>query len=137
VLLFSAFICETLSCTVFWFRGPILDRPCAALLKIWKDTGLLQNRWSMVSGNSVNADLSRCQWSDPQSERFTDAGYGRCRRKHAFNFWSDGFGYKQWKSTIYSLHTYDLYILGLNLERLAFYREMALSDDYYGWIGSA
>lgn len=116
-------------------HGPILDQPCAALLKDLKRRGLLDQTlvvWVTEFGRMPT---------------FQKGATGRDHNPHGFTAWlsgagvkrafsygaTDDFGYKAVENitTIYDLHATILHILGLDHERLSYYHngiERRLTD---------
>jgi Protein of unknown function (DUF1501) len=108
-------------------HAPILDQPCAALLKDLKSRGLMDNTlvvWVTEFGRMPT---------------FQKGANGRDHNPHGFTVWmtgagvkrgfsfgaTDEFGYKAVDNvtTIYDLHATILHLLGLNHERLTFYHD--------------
>jgi len=116
-------------------HAPILDQPCAALLKDMKARGLLEETlvaWVTEFGRMPT---------------FQKGASGRDHNPHGFTVWltgagvkrgfsyggTDEFGYKAVENvcTIYDLHATLLHLLGLDHERLTFYHngtERRLTD---------
>jgi len=116
-------------------HAPILDQPCAALLKDLKTRGLLRETlvvWVTEFGRMPT---------------FQKGANGRDHNPHGFTVWlagagvkkafsygaTDEFGYKSVQdiATIYDLHATILHLLGLDHERLSFYHngtERRLTD---------
>jgi len=116
-------------------HAPILDQPCAALLKDMKARGLLQHTavvWVTEFGRMPT---------------FQKGANGRDHNPHGFTVWltgagvkqgfsygaTDDFGYKaaQNITTIYDLHATLLHLLGIDHERLSYYHngiERRLTD---------
>jgi hypothetical protein len=116
-------------------HAPILDQPCAALLKDMKARGLMDNTlvvWVTEFGRMPT---------------FQKGANGRDHNPHGFTVWmtgagvkrgfsygaTDDFGYKasQNITTIYDLHATILHLLGINHERLSYYHngiERRLTD---------
>lgn len=116
-------------------HGPILDRPCAALLKDLKQRGLLDQTlvvWVTEFGRMPTYQKG-ASGRDHNPQGFT-AWLSGAGVKHAFSYGAtDDFGYKavQNVATIYDLHATILHILGLNHERLSYYHngiERRLTD---------
>ena len=121
--------------TQYDIHGPILDQPCAALLKDLKQRGLLKDTlvaWVTEFGRMPT---------------FQKGANGRDHNPRGFTVWlagagvktpftygaTDDFGYQATDkvSTIYDLHATILHLLGLNHERLSFYHngiERRLTD---------
>ena len=116
-------------------HAPILDQPCAALIKDLKARGLLDH--TIVA---FVTEFGRM----PTFQKGTS---GRDHNPHGFTVWltgagvrrgfsfgaTDEFGYKAVENvcTIYDLHATLLHLLGLNHERLSFYHngiERRLTD---------
>jgi Protein of unknown function (DUF1501) len=118
-------------------HGPILDQPCAALLKDLQQRGLLKDTlvaWVTEFGRMPTFQLNGASGRDHNPKGFTIwlAGAGV---KRAFSHGAtDEFGYAALKgkeTTIYDLHATILHLLGLNHERLSFYHngiERRLTD---------
>ena len=116
-------------------HAPILDQPCAALLKDLKARGLLDQTlvvWVTEFGRMPT---------------FQKGANGRDHNPHGFTVWlagagvkkgfsygaTDDFGYKAVKdvATIYDLHATILHLLGIDHERLSYYHngiERRLTD---------
>jgi uncharacterized protein (DUF1501 family) len=116
-------------------HAPILDQPCAALLKDMKSRSLLRETlvvWVTEFGRMPT---------------FQKGANGRDHNPHGFTVWltgagvkkafsygaTDEFGYQavQNVATIYDLHATILHLLGLDHERLSFYHngtERRLTD---------
>ena len=116
-------------------HAPILDQPCAALLKDLKALGLLDDTlvvWVTEFGRMPT---------------FQKGANGRDHNPHGFTVWlagagvkkgfsygaTDDFGYKAVKdvATIYDLHATMLHLLGIDHERLSYYHngiERRLTD---------
>ncbi|MEY2408051.1 MAG: hypothetical protein QOF48_721 [Verrucomicrobiota bacterium] len=116
-------------------HAPILDQPCAALLKDLKARGLLDQTlvvWVTEFG---------------RMPMFQKGANGRDHNPHGFTIWmagagvkrgyshgaTDDFGYKavEGVATIYDLHATILHLLGLDHERLSYYHngiERRLTD---------
>jgi hypothetical protein len=116
-------------------HAPILDQPCAALLKDMKARGLMDHTlvvWVTEFGRMPT---------------FQKGANGRDHNPHGFTVWmtgagvkkgfsygaTDEFGYKavQNVTTIYDLHATILHLLGIDHERLSFYHngiERRLTD---------
>jgi hypothetical protein len=116
-------------------HGPVLDQPCAALLRDLKRTGLLKDTlvvWVTEFGRMPT---------------FQKGASGRDHNPAGFTVWlagagvkagfshgaTDEFGYKavEQVATIYDLHATILHLLGLDHERLSFYHngiERRLTD---------
>jgi len=106
-------------------HGPILDQPCAALLRDLKSRGLLGDTlvaWVTEFGRMPTFQKG-ANGRDHNPKGFTVwlAGAGV---KRAFSYGAtDEFGYKAAEKvcTIYDLHATVLHLLGLDHERLTFY----------------
>jgi hypothetical protein len=116
-------------------HAPILDQPCAALLKDMKARGLMDSTlvvWVTEFGRMPT---------------FQKGANGRDHNPHGFTVWltgagvkrgfshgaTDDFGYKAERNvtTIYDLHATILHLLGLDHERLSYYHnglERRLTD---------
>jgi uncharacterized protein (DUF1501 family) len=116
-------------------HAPILDQPCAALIKDMKARGLLNDTlvvWVTEFGRMPT---------------FQKGANGRDHNPHGFTVWltgagvkhgfsygaTDEFGHKavENEATIYDLHATILHLLGLDHERLSFYHngiERRLTD---------
>ena len=116
-------------------HAPILDQPCAALIKDMKGRGLLDRTlvvWVTEFGRMPT---------------FQKGANGRDHNPHGFTVWltgagvkkgfsygaTDEFGYKavQKVATIYDLHATILHLLGIDHERLSYYHngiERRLTD---------
>jgi hypothetical protein len=116
-------------------HGPILDQPCAALVRDLKQRGMLDDTlvvWVTEFGRMPT---------------FQRGASGRDHNPHGFTVWlsgagvkrgfsygaTDDFGYRavEQVATIYDLHATILYLLGLDHERLSFYHngiERRLTD---------
>jgi uncharacterized protein DUF1501 len=116
-------------------HGPILDQPCAALLRDLKQRGLLSDTlvvWVTEFGRMPTFQRG-ASGRDHNPHGFTVwlAGAGV---KHGFSFGAtDEFGYRAAENvtTIYDLHATILHLLGLDHERLSFYHngiERRLTD---------
>jgi len=121
--------------TQYDIHGPILDQPCAALLRDLKQRGLLDDTlvaWVTEFGRMPT---------------FQRGATGRDHNPHGFTVWlagagvkhglsygaTDDFGYQAVSrvTTIYDLHATILHLLGLDHERLSFYHngiERRLTD---------
>jgi hypothetical protein len=116
-------------------HGPILDQPCAALVRDLKQRGMLDDTlvaWVTEFGRMPT---------------FQRGASGRDHNPHGFTVWltgagvksgfsygvTDDFGYRAVRdvATIYDLHATILHLLGLDHERLSFYHngiERRLTD---------
>jgi hypothetical protein len=121
--------------TQYDVHGPILDQPCAALLRDLKRSGLLKDTlvvWVTEFGRMPTFQKG-ASGRDHNPSGFTVwmAGAGV---KAGFSYGStDEFGHKAVDkiSTIYDLHATMLHLLGLDHERLSFYHngiERRLTD---------
>ena len=118
-------------------HAPILDQPCAALLKDLKQSGLLKDTlvvWVTEFGRMPTFQGNKgTSGRDHNPKGFTVwlAGAGV---KRAFSYGStDEFGYaaQENPATIYDLHATILHLLGLDHERLSYYHngiERRLTD---------
>ncbi|QVL30364.1 DUF1501 domain-containing protein [Telmatocola sphagniphila] len=117
-------------------HGPILDQPCAALIKDLKQRGMLKDTlvvWVTEFGRMPTFQKAGATGRDHNPKGFTVwmAGAGV---KKGFSYGAtDEFGYAavEKKSSIYDLHATILHLLGLNHERLSFYHngiERRLTD---------
>jgi hypothetical protein len=116
-------------------HAPILDQPCAALLRDLKSRGLLE----------LTVVLFVTEFG--RMPTFQQGASGRDHNPHGFTVWltgagikrgtsygaTDEFGYKAVENitTIYELHATLLHLLGLDHERLSFYHngiERRLTD---------
>lgn len=116
-------------------HAPILDQPCAALIRDLKSRGLLEQTVVVFV-----TEFGRMP-------TFQKGASGRDHNPHGFTVWltgagvkrgfsygaTDEFGYKAVEnvSTIYDLHATLLHLLGLDHERLSFYHngiERRLTD---------
>jgi hypothetical protein len=121
--------------TQYEVHGPILDRPCAALLRDLKRTGLLQDTlvaWVTEFGRMPTFQKG-ASGRDHNPAGFTVwlAGAG-VKAGHSHGA-TDEFGHKavEKAATIYDLHATILHLLGLDHERLSFYHngiERRLTD---------
>jgi uncharacterized protein (DUF1501 family) len=116
-------------------HGPILDQPCAALIRDLKQRGLLDDTlvvWVTEFGRMPTFQRG-AQGRDHNPHGFTVwlAGAGV---KKGFSFGAtDEFGYHASENicTIYDLHATMLHLLGLDHERLSYYHngiERRLTD---------
>ncbi len=106
-------------------QAPLLDQPCAALLRDLKQRGLLEDTlviWSSEFGRT------------PFSQRI---GRGLDHHQHAFTCWLSGAGVKPGirhgetdevgyraatdPVSVYDFHATILHLLGIDHERLSFY----------------
>jgi hypothetical protein len=116
-------------------HGPILDQPCAALLRDLKHCGLLDDTlvvWVTEFGRMPTFQKG-ASGRDHNPKGFTVwlAGAG-VRRAFSFGA-TDEFGYQAVENvrTIYDLHATILHLIGLDHERLSFYHngiERRLTD---------
>lgn len=116
-------------------HGPILDGPCAALLKDLKARGLLSDTlvvWVTEFGRMPTFQQNGASGRDHNPKGFTVwlAGAG-VKRATSYGA-TDEFGYAAIEPrTIYDLHATILHLLGLNHERLSYYHngiERRLTD---------
>ena len=123
-------------------HGPVLDQPCAALLKDLKRRGLLKETlvvWCTEFGRMPTFQKG-ASGRDHNPEGFTGwlAGAGV---KAPFTYGAtDEFGYKAVENvaTVYDFHATILHLLGLNHERLSYYHngfERRLTDVHGHVIG--
>ncbi len=126
-------------------HGPILDQPCAALLKDLKQRGLLDDTlvaWVTEFGRMPTFQQKGGSGRDHNPKGFTVwlAGAGVPR---AFSHGAtDEFGYQavEGRTTIYDLHATILHLLGLDHKRLTFYHngtERRLTDVHGSVIDEA
>ncbi len=106
-------------------HGPILDRPCAALLKDLKGRGLLAETlvvWVTEFGRMPTFQKG-ASGRDHNPRGFTVWLAGAGVKKAFSHGATDEFGYRAVKDvcTIYDLHATILHLLGLDHERLTFY----------------
>ena len=116
-------------------HGPILDQPCAALLKDLKGRGLLSNTlvvWVTEFGRMPTFQKS-ASGRDHNPKGFTAwmAGAG-VKRGYSYGS-TDEFGYQSVDkpTTIYDLHATIMHLAGLDHERLTYYHngiERRLTD---------
>jgi hypothetical protein len=116
-------------------HGPVLDQPCAALLRDLKARGLLDDTlvaWVTEFGRMPTFQKG-ANGRDHNPKGFTVwlAGAG-VKRAHSHGA-TDEFGYRAVEkvTTIYDLHATVLHLLGLDHERLTFYHngiERRLTD---------
>jgi hypothetical protein len=115
--------------TQYDIHAPILDQPCAMLIKDLKQRGLLDS--TLVAFVTEFGRMPTFQKDasgrDHNPKGFTVwlAGAGV---KHGFSFGAtDEFGYKAVEevTTIYDLHATILHLLGIDHERLTFYHNGA------------
>jgi hypothetical protein len=116
-------------------HGPVLDQPCAALLRDLKQRGLLGDTlvvWVTEFGRMPTFQKgARGRDHNPKGFTVWLAGAGV---KRAFSHGAtDPFGYRAVEkvATIYDLHATILHLLGLGHERLSFYHngtERRLTD---------
>ncbi len=106
-------------------HGPILDQPCAALLRDLKARGLLQDTlvaWVTEFGRMPTFQKgARGRDHNPKGFTVWLAGAGV---KRAFSYGAtDDFGYQAVEkvATIYDLHATILHLLGLDHKRLTYY----------------
>lgn len=123
-------------------HGPVLDQPCAALLKDLKQRGLLQDTlvvWMTEFGRMPTFQKG-ASGRDHNPEGFTAWLMG-AGVKAPFSYGAtDEFGYRAVEnvSTVYDFHATILHLLGLNHERLTFYHngfERRLTDVHGHVIG--
>ncbi|MEM7478309.1 MAG: DUF1501 domain-containing protein [Planctomycetota bacterium] len=116
-------------------HGPVLDRPCAALLKDLKRRGLLEKTlvlWVTEFGRMPTFQKG-ASGRDHNPDGFTAWMMG-AGVKAPFSYGAtDEFGYKAVEnvSTVYDLHATILHLLGLDHKRLSYYHngfERKLTD---------
>lgn len=116
-------------------HGPVLDQPCAALLRDMKRRGLLKDTlvvWMTEFGRMPTFQKG-ASGRDHNPEGFTAWMMG-AGVKAPFTYGAtDEFGYKAVEnvSTVYDFHATILHLLGLNHERLTYYHngfERRLTD---------
>jgi uncharacterized protein (DUF1501 family) len=121
--------------TQYDVHGPILDQPCAALIKDLKSRGLLEDTlvlWTTEFGRMPTFQKG-ASGRDHNPKGFTVWMTG-AGVKRAFSCGAtDEFGYQAVENvtTIYDLHATLLHLLGLDHERLSFYHngiERRLTD---------
>ena len=128
--------------TQYDVHGPILDQPCAALIKDLKAHGLLNDTlvvWTTEFGRMPTFQKG-ASGRDHNPKGFTVwmAGAGV---KRGFSYGAtDEFGYQAVENmtTIYDFHATILHLLGLDHERLSFYHngiERRLTDVHGEVIG--
>ena len=111
--------------TQYSVHGPILDQPCAAMIRDLKERGLLEDTlivWVTEFGRMPTFQKG-ASGRDHNPRGFTVwlAGAGV---KKGFSYGAtDEFGYSAMEkpTTIYELHATILHLLGLDHERLSFY----------------
>ncbi len=116
-------------------HGPILDQPCAALLRDLKQRGLLDDTlvvWVTEFGRMPTFQRG-AQGRDHNPQGFTVWLAGAGVKKGFSHGATDEFGYRAAESicTIYDLHATILHLLGLDHDRLSFYHngiERRLTD---------
>ncbi|QDT59258.1 hypothetical protein SV7mr_17650 [Stieleria bergensis] len=116
-------------------HGPVLDQPCAAMLRDMKRRGLLEDTlvvWMTEFGRMPTFQKG-ASGRDHNPDGFTAWMMG-AGVKAPFTYGAtDEFGYKAVEnvSTVYDFHATILHLLGLNHERLTFYHngfERRLTD---------
>ena len=116
-------------------HGPVLDQPCAALLKDMKRRGLLKDTlvvWTTEFGRMPTFQKG-ASGRDHNPEGFTTWMMG-AGVKPGFSYGAtDDFGYKAVESvaTVYDFHATILHLLGLDHTRLTYYHngfERRLTD---------
>lgn len=116
-------------------HGPVLDQPCAALLKDMKRRGLLEDTlvvWTTEFGRMPTFQKG-ASGRDHNPDGFTTWMMGAGVKK-GFNYGeTDEFGYRAVKdvATVYDFHATILHLLGLDHERLTYYHngfERRLTD---------
>lgn len=111
--------------TQYSIHGPILDRPCAALLRDLKARGLLKETlvaWVTEFGRMPTFQKG-ASGRDHNPKGFTVWLAGAGVKKAFSHGATDEFGYRAVKDvcTIYDLHATILHLLGLDHEQLTFY----------------
>jgi hypothetical protein len=117
-------------------HGPILDQPCAALLKDLKQRGMLSDTlvvWTTEFGRMPTFQQAGASGRDHNPKGFTVWLAGAGVKSGFSHGATDQFGYEavEPKSTIYDLHATILHVLGLDHERLSYYHngiERRLTD---------
>lgn len=116
-------------------HGPVLDQPCAALLKDMKRRGLLEDTlvvWTTEFGRMPTFQKG-ASGRDHNPDGFTTWMMG-AGVKRGFSYGeTDEFSYRAVKdvATVYDFHATILHLLGLNHERLTYYHngfERRLTD---------
>ncbi len=116
-------------------HGPVLDQPCAALLKDMKRRGLLKDTlvvWTTEFGRMPTFQKG-ASGRDHNPDGFTTWMMG-AGVKPGFSYGAtDDFGYKAVENvaTVYDFHATILHLLGLDHERLTYYHngfERRLTD---------
>ncbi len=116
-------------------HGPVLDQPCAALLKDMKRRGLLEDTlvvWTTEFGRMPTFQKG-ASGRDHNPEGFTTWMMGAGVKPGYSYGATDDFGYKAVENvtTVYDFHATILHLLGLNHERLTYYHngfERRLTD---------
>jgi hypothetical protein len=116
-------------------HGPVLDQPCAALLKDMKRRGLLEDTlvvWTTEFGRMPTFQKG-ASGRDHNPDGFTTWMMGAGVKKGFSYGETDEFSYRAVKdvATVYDFHATILHLLGLNHERLTYYHngfERRLTD---------
>ncbi len=116
-------------------HGPVLDQPCAALLKDLKRRGLLEDTlvvWTTEFGRMPTFQKG-ASGRDHNPEGFTSWMMGAGVKPGYSYGATDEFGYRAVENvaTVYDFHATILHLLGLNHQRLTFYHngfERRLTD---------
>ncbi len=107
------------------FHGPVLDQPCAALLKDLKRRGLLEDTlvvWTTEFGRMPTFQKG-ASGRDHNPDGFTTWLMGAgVKAGHSYGA-TDEFGYRAVENvaTVYDFHATILHLLGLDHERLTYY----------------
>ena len=116
-------------------HGPVLDQPCAALLKDMKRRGLLEDTlvvWTTEFGRMPTFQKG-ASGRDHNPDGFTTWMMGAGVKKGFSYGETDEFGYRAVKdvATVHDFHATILHLLGLDHERLTYYHngfERRLTD---------
>lgn len=116
-------------------HGPVLDQPCAALLKDMKRRGLLEDTlvvWTTEFGRMPTFQKG-ASGRDHNPEGFTTWLMGAGVKPGMSYGATDAFGYQAVENvtTVYDFHATILHLLGLDHERLSYYHngfERRLTD---------
>ena len=116
-------------------HGPVLDQPCAALLKDMKQRGLLEDTlvvWTTEFGRMPTFQKG-ASGRDHNPDGFTTWMMGAGVKKGFSYGETDEFSYRAVKdvATVYDFHATILHLLGLDHERLTYYHngfERRLTD---------
>jgi hypothetical protein len=116
-------------------HGPVLDQPCAALLRDMKRRGLLKDTlvvWTTEFGRMPTFQKG-ASGRDHNPDGFTTWMMGAGVKAGYSYGATDDFGYKAVENvaTVYDFHATILHLLGLNHERLTYYHngfERRLTD---------